>query len=186
MSDMLESIVASSLIFSIIAMGLSSVRIFHSVIKTAHSRKESKLKRQADLFLNVTNIIRILDNPNFIQSKRALRKNKVLNQLKEGNENENNNYNSLALQVDLSTEEAAKNVASTYDRLGFMLKHDEELEEEFIHWQSFVIADMWLLTKDLVTKKWRARNKMYLKEFERLGNKALVHENADKIEKIVS
>jgi hypothetical protein len=181
---MLESIVASSLIFSIIAMGLSSVRIFHSVIKTAHSRKESKLKRQADLFLNVTNIIRILDNPNFIQSKRALRKNKVLNQLKEGIENENNN--NLALQVDLSTEEAAKNVASTYDRLGFMLKHDEELEEEFIHWQSFVIADMWLLTKDLITKKWRARNKMYLKEFERLGNKALVHENADKIEKIVS
>jgi hypothetical protein len=182
---MLESIVASSLIFSIIAMGLSSVRIFHSVIKTAHSRKESKLKRQADLFLNVTNIIRILDNPNFIQSKRALRKNKVLNQLKEGIENENNN-NNLTLQVDLSTEEAAKNVASTYDRLGFMLKHDEELEEEFIHWQSFVIADMWLLTKDLITKKWRARNKMYLKEFERLGNKALVHENADKIEKIVS
>jgi hypothetical protein len=181
---MLESIVASSLIFSIIAMGLSSIRIFHSVIKTAHSRKESKLKRQADLFLNVTNIIRILDNPNFIQSKRALRKNKVLNQLKEGIENENNN--NLALQVDLSTEEAAKNVASTYDRLGFMLKHDEELEEEFIHWQSFVIADMWLLTKDLITKKWRARNKMYLKEFERLGNKALVHENADKIEKIVS
>ena len=182
---MLESIVASSLIFSIIAMGLSSIRIFHSVIKTAHSRKESKLKRQADLFLNVTNIIRILDNPNFIQSKRALRKNKVLNQLKEGIENENNN-NNLTLQVDLSTEEAAKNVASTYDRLGFMLKHDEELEEEFIHWQSFVIADMWLLTKDLITKKWRARNKMYLKEFERLGNKALVHENADKIEKIVS
>lgn len=186
---MLEPIVASSLIFSIIAMGLSSVRIFHSVIKTAHSRKESKLKRQADLFLNVTNIIRILDNPNFIQSKRALRKNKVLNQLKEGNENENNkneNNNNLTLQVDLSTEEAAKNVASTYDRLGFMLKHDEELEEEFIHWQSFVIADMWLLTKDLITKKWRARNKMYLKEFERLGNKALVHENTDKIEKIVS
>jgi hypothetical protein len=181
---MLEPIVASSLIFSIIAMGLSSVRIFHSVVKTAHSRRESKLKRQADLFLNVTNIMRILDNPNFIQSKRALRKNKVLNQLKEGNNNNNNN--NLTLQVDLSTEEAAKNVASTYDRLGFMLKHDEELEEEFIHWQSFVIADMWLLTKDLIANKWRARNKMYLKEFERLGNKALVHENRDNTEKIVS
>ena len=105
-----------------------------------------------------------------------------MNQLKEGNENSNN----LTLQVDLSTEEAAKNVASTYDRLGFMLKHDEELEEEFIHWQSFVIADMWLLTKDLIANKWRARNKMYLKEFERLGNKALVHENRDNTEKIVS
>jgi hypothetical protein len=45
---------------------------------------------------------------------------------------------------------------------------------------------MWLLTKDLIANKWRARNKMYLKEFERLGNKALVHENRDNTEKIVS
>jgi hypothetical protein len=49
----------------------------------------------------------------------------------------------------------------------------KELEDEFIQWQSYVIADMWLLTKDLVNKKWRSRNQTYLKEFERIGKKAL-------------
>jgi hypothetical protein len=73
----------------------------------------------------------------------------------------------------MATEEAARNVASTYDRLDFILKHDKELEDEFIQWQSYVIADMWLLTKDLVNKKWRSRNQTYLKEFERIGKKAL-------------
>ena len=32
---------------------------------------------------------------------------------------------------------------------------------------------MWLLTKDLVTKKWRSSNETYLKEFERIGRKAI-------------
>jgi hypothetical protein len=32
----------------------------------------------------------------------------------------------------MATEEAARNVASTYDRLGFILKHDKELEDQFI------------------------------------------------------
>jgi len=66
----------------------------------------------------------------------------------------------------VATEDAARNVASTYDRLGFILKHDKELEDEFVQWQSYVIADMWLLTRDLVTKKWRSKNQSYLKEFE--------------------
>ena len=38
----------------------------------------------------------------------------------------------LIYEIDLATEEAAKNVATTYDRLGFILKHDKELEDEFI------------------------------------------------------
>jgi hypothetical protein len=76
----------------------------------------------------------------------------------------------------MATEDAARNVASTYDRLGFILRHDKELEDEFIQWQSYVIADMWLLTKDLVTKKWRSKNQSYLKEFERIGKKALAIE----------
>ena len=73
----------------------------------------------------------------------------------------------------MATEEAARNVASTYDRLSFILKHDKELEDEFVQWQSYVIADMWLLTRDLVTKKWRSKNQSYLKEFERIGKKAV-------------
>ena len=157
----LEPIVLSSLIFSVVAMVLSLARILRS-------HKEGKRKRQSDLFSNVTNITRIIEDEKFVQSRRALRKNKLLNQLREGNGNDN-----LIFELDVATEDAARNVASTYDRLGFILKHDKELEDEFIQWQSYVIADMWLLTRDLVTKKWRSKNQSYLKEFERIGKKAL-------------
>jgi hypothetical protein len=168
----LEPIVLFSFIFSLTAIALSLVRILRS-------QKESKRKRQADIFLNVTNLIRIIEDEKFIQSRRALRKSKPLNQLKDGINNNNNNDN-LIFEIDPATEEAARNVASTYDRLGFILKHDKELEDEFIQWQSYIIADMWLYTKDLVNKKWRSKNKNYLKEFERISLKALDNENIDK------
>jgi len=157
----LELIVVSSLIFSVVAIALSSARILRSYI-------EAKRKRQSDLFSNVTNIARIINDEKFVQYRRVLRKNKLLNRLREGNGNDN-----VIFELDMVTEEAARNVASAYDKLGFILKHDKELEDEFIQWKGYVIADMWLLTKDLVTKKWRSRNKRYLKEFERIGRKAI-------------
>ena len=157
----MEPIVLSSLIFSVVAMVLSLARILRS-------HKEGKRKRQSDLFSNVTNITRIIEDEKFVQSRRALRKNKLLNQLREGNGNDN-----IIFELDVATEDATTNVASTYDRLGFILKHDKELEDEFVQWQSYVIADMWLLTRDLVTKKWRSKNQSYLKEFERIGKKAV-------------
>ena len=157
----MEPILLSSLIFSVVAMVLSLTRILRSY-------KEGKRKRQSDLFSNVTNITRIIEDEKFVQSRRALRKNKLLNQLREGNGNDN-----IIFELDVATEDAARNVASTYDRLGFILKHDKELEDEFVQWQSYVIADMWLLTRDPVTKKWRSKNQSYLKEFERIGKKAV-------------
>ena len=157
----MEPIVISSLVFSVVAMILSLARVLRSY-------KEGKRKRQSDLFSNVTTLTRIIEDEKFVQSRRALRKNKLLNQLRESNGNDN-----LVFELDVATEDAARNVASTYDRLGFILKHDKELEDEFIQWQSYVIADMWLLTRDLVTKKWRLKNQSYLKEFERIGKKAL-------------
>ena len=157
----MEPIVLSSLIFSVVAMVLSLARILRS-------HKEGKRKRQSDLFSNVTNITRIIEDEKFVQSRRALRKNKLLNQLREGNGNDN-----IIFELDVATEDATRNVASTYDRLSFILKHDKELEDEFVQWQSYVIADMWLLTRDLVTKKWRSKNQSYLKEFERIGKKAV-------------
>ena len=157
----MDPILLSSLIFSVVAMVLSLARILRS-------HKEGKRKRQSDLFSNVTNITRIIEDEKFVQSRRALRKNKLLNQLREGNGNDN-----IIFELDVATEDAARNVASTYDRLGFILKHDKELEDEFVQWQSYVIADMWLLTRDLVTKKWRSKNQSYLKEFERIGKKAV-------------
>ena len=167
----MEPIVLFSFIFSLTAIALSLVRILRS-------HKESKRKRQADLFLNVTNLVKIIEDEKFIQSRRALRKSKHLTQLKDGTNNNNNN--NLIFEIDPATEEAARNVATTYDRLGFILKHDKELEDEFIQWQSYIIADMWLFTKDLVYKKWRSRNKQYLNEFERISLKALENENIDK------
>jgi hypothetical protein len=151
-------------------MGLSLARILKS-------HKESKRKRQAELFSNVTNITKILEDEKFVQSRRALRKNKLLNDLKDETNND-----ALISEIDIATEDAARYVATTYDRLGFILKHDKELEDEFIHWQSYVIADAWQLTKALVTKKWRTRNKIYLKEFERLGTRALDNENIGETE----
>jgi hypothetical protein len=152
-----------------------------SLVRILRSHKEGKRKRQTDIFLNVTNLVRVIEDEKFIQSRRALRKSKPLNQLKDGNSNNNNNNNNnLIFEIDPATEEAARNVASTYDRLGFILKHVKELEDEFIQWQSYVIADMWLYTKDLINKKWRTRNKNYLKEFERISTKALDNENIDK------
>jgi len=143
------------------------VAMILSLARVLRSYKEGKRKRQSDLFSNVTNITRIIEDEKFVQSRRALRKNKLLNQLREANGND------LVFELDVATEDAARNVASTYDRLGFIMKHDKELEDEFIQWQSYVIADMWLLTRDLVTKKWRSKNQSYLKEFERIGKKAL-------------
>lgn len=84
-----------------------------SLVRILRSQKESKRKRQADLFLNVTNLIRIIEDQKFIQSRKALRKNKLLNQLKDENNNKNDN---LIFEIDPATEEAAKYVASTYDR----------------------------------------------------------------------
>ena len=101
-------------------------------------------------------------------------------QLKDGNYKNDNENDYLIFEIDPATEEAARKVAITYDRLGFILKHDKELEDEFIQWQSYVIADMWLFTKDLVNKKWRFRNKNYLKEFERISQNALEYENIDR------
>jgi hypothetical protein len=124
-----------------------------SLARILRSYKEGKRKRQSDLFSNVTNITRIIEDEKFVQSRRALRKNKLLNQLREGNGNDN-----IIFELDVATEDATRNVASTYDRLSFILKHDKELEDEFVQWQSYVIADMWLLTRDLVTKKWRSKN----------------------------
>jgi hypothetical protein len=131
----LELLVISSLIFSVVAMGLSLARILRS-------HREGKRKRQSDLFSNITTITKIIEDEKFVQSRRALRKSKLLNEIREGNRNEQ-----LVFELDMATEDAARDVASNYERLGFILKHDKELEDEFIQWQSYVIADMWLLIR---------------------------------------
>ena len=75
-------------------MGLSLARILKS-------HKESKRKRQAELFSNVTNITKILEDEKFVQSRRALRKNKLLNDLKDEGNND-----ALISEIDIATEDA--------------------------------------------------------------------------------
>ena len=65
--DQLVPLILFSFIFSLTAIGLSLVRILKS-------QKESKRKRQSNLFLNVTNLIRLLEDEKFIQSRSALKK----------------------------------------------------------------------------------------------------------------
>ena len=96
----MELIVVSSLIFSIVAIALSSARILRSYI-------EAKRKRQSDLFSNVTNIARIINDEKFVQYRRILRKNKLLNRLREGNGNDN-----VIFELDMVTEEAARKRSS--------------------------------------------------------------------------
>jgi hypothetical protein len=52
------------------------------------------------------------------------------------NDHENDN---LIFEIDPTTEEAARNVAITYDSLGLILEHDKELEDEFIQWQIMLL-----------------------------------------------
>ena len=78
----------------------------------------------------------------------------------------------LIPDLDNRTEEAARYVATTYDRLGFILKHDRKLEQEVLEWNADVIADMWMMTRLLIKKKWRLRNPQYALEFERLAELA--------------
>ena len=63
----LEPIVISSLVFSVVAMILSLARVLRSY-------KDGKRKRQSDLFSNVTNITRIIEDERFVQSRRAQKK----------------------------------------------------------------------------------------------------------------
>ena len=153
----------ASLVISLMAVSVTLIRF----------KKESKRQRQADLVSTLTDIVKLIDNDRAVESRGILRKNKILNMLKDGRDDSA----MLITQIDSETEEAARYVATTYDRLGFILKHDKELEEEVLQWHGYVIVDMWMLTGDLVMKKWRQRSQAYLLEFEKLSKKAIDHEN---------
>ena len=49
----------------------------------------------------------------------------------------------------------------------------ESLKRKYFNGTGYVIIDMWMLTRDLIKKKWRQRSKAYLMEFERSGEKAI-------------
>lgn len=128
--------------------------------------RKDKVKAQADLVSSLAALVRHIDNDRAIEARGVLRADPVLNSM-EGKELDEQTI----ARLDEKTQEAARYIATTYDRLGFILRHDEALKE-VLGWNGDVIADMWRLTGSLVRKKWRARNPHYAKEFERLALKA--------------
>jgi hypothetical protein len=151
----------AALLISMAAVGLGIVKF----------RKESKIQVQADLVTTLTKIIEIIRNDTVREYRGMLRKNEILNQLAQGN-------NNVPLPIlDDITEKAARYVAIAYDKLGFILKHDEDLEKRVLEWHGDDIAEMWLMLRRIVKDKWRQRNPRYAMEFERLGQKAVDYES---------
>lgn len=157
----------SSLIISLLAVSITLLRY----------TKESKRQRVADIVSALTDVIKLIDNDRAVRSRALLRKNEFLNSLKITKDNDDENE--PLTRLDSETEAAARYVATTYDRLGFILKHDNDLEDEIIRWHGSVIADMWILIRQLIIKKWRIRDSEYMMEFERLGEKALKYKNIE-------
>jgi len=145
----------TSLVISIFAAAMSIVRYTNE-----------KVRRQAAIISAYYDIVKLIDNDRAVESRGLLRANAELNRLKhidpDGSEAEVPN-------VDNRTQEAVRYVATTYDRLGFILKHDPKLEQEILEWNADIIADMWMMTRILIKKKWRLRNPHYAIEFERVA-----------------
>lgn len=97
----MERIVVSSFVFSLTATILSLARILRSY-------KENQRKKETDLILKVTNLVRIIEDEKFIQSRKALKNNS--NELKDvRNNNNNNTYEvNLIFEIDAAIEEAVR------------------------------------------------------------------------------
>ncbi len=146
---------------SLAAILISLAAVSVSVIKF---RKESRFQIQADLVTTLTQIIEIIRNDTVREYREILRKNDLLNRPTRENE---------ILPIDDKTEKIARYVAVSYDKLGFILKHDEDLEKRVLEWHGEDIEEMWIMLSSLVKNKWRQRNPKYAIEFERLGKKAM-------------
>jgi hypothetical protein len=159
MSAETNYLVLTSLIISVFAAAISLVMYTNE-----------RLRRQAATVNAYYDLVKLIDNDKAVESRGLLRANAQLNRLKDADPD---GSGAQIPDLDNRTQEAARYVATTYDRLGFILKHDPKLEQEVLDWNADVIADMWMMTRLLVKKKWGMRNPQYAIEFERLTEKAL-------------
>ncbi len=95
------------------------ISIFAAIVSLIKFSKESKLQRRADLVSAYSDIISLIDNDRTIRSRGLLRKSELLEKLKNTTSEINK---TSSLEVDEKTEEAERYMATTYDRLGFILK----------------------------------------------------------------
>ena len=159
MSAETDYLVITSVLISIFVAAISLVRYTND-----------KVRRQAATVGAYYDIVKPIDNDRAVESRGLLRANAELNHIKDIDPD----GDSVKIpDLDNKTQEAARYVATTYDRLGFILKHDSKLEQEILEWNGDVIADMWMMTRLLIKKKWRMRNPQYAMEFEKLAEKAL-------------
>jgi hypothetical protein len=91
--------------------------------------KESKVQIRADLVSTLAKIIEIIRNDTVREYREIIREDKILNEFK------NNTSDHITIPViDERTEKAARYVAVAYDKLGFILKHDADLEKQVLEW----------------------------------------------------
>lgn len=146
---------------SLTALLISLTAVGFSIIKF---KKESKVQIQADLVSTLTKITDIVRNDAVRERREMLRESEVMNKIKSGKE--------MPPELDDQTEKAARYVAVAYDKLGFILKHDEDLENRVLEWHGDDIAEMWTMLQPVVKNMWRKRKPRYAMEFERLGERA--------------
>ncbi len=77
-------------------------------------------------------------------------------------------------ELDETLEWVARDIAVTYDRVGFILSHYPAMEVEILEWNGTTIDDMWKTLKPLIVYKWRVPpfDPRFASNFELLGEKA--------------
>ena len=80
----------------------------------------------------------------------------------------------------MSVNDIAKKVAAVYDRIGFLSRKNEHLEEDILDYHGFTMGKMWKILRGL-NKKWEKNNLTYYKEFDYIGKKAY-DKNKDEID----
>ncbi len=106
---------------SLVALLVSLSAVGIAVIKF---KKESKVRIQKDLVSALTGIIDIVRNDTIREYREMLRTDATMKMIRSGVQ--------VAFPLDDRLEKAARYVAVAYDKLGFILKYDQDLERRVL------------------------------------------------------
>jgi len=68
--------------------------------------------------------------------------------------------------------ESCKQVCAMYERMGFLLQQNRELNEKIINWQGFTTGIMWKLLKPIM-EKWEEKDKaLHYRSFDFVGDQS--------------
>lgn len=130
-------------------------------------RKQTNHTEKQLLVSNFATIIDYIGNEDTRQNRRVLYNNFQKMQILLSKYPDIRNDEEL-----VELQETAKQISAMYDRVGFLLEQDEELEEKIIDFHGFTIAIVWKLVQP-IHKKWIEKDKAleYLR-FKKIGEKA--------------